>query len=516
MNIRQKTGVRMRIENLSKEEFLAHPHIEGFVDWLGSVLPSKVFSLKFPSSRFVPDGINKDVTGIEEVLKHYKWSSSWFFSPNSERVESTDWISTKHSLQKLAEWLKISLSSGDDHNTYLASIEVLNWGGVRGASKLMRELKENGEILSYLNETKILLAIDGDSRRKLSDVRPEDIKKYDAGLTKIHALLDDSGSPIYDSRVAAAVSLLYCQYVETLSDQKRLLSFPCGVARGKQIRNPGDLGFPRSRRFYTREVPHHRWAQAQLACGWIFIRLLERNPSLFGGEGDLKDRAHALEAAMFMVGYDLRSFNSTSKTQSVVQTESVNMTSRNQYGYVPSGHPFRDVIDEFIRMKLHNPSLSLEEFKDSMFQESTGRVLAESTKQSYCFPIKQNEFDLVNASRKSLEQLKEDSYAWLVQEFAGQGFQLPDERRHICLIDAWLVGYLRGNNRSDHSGCSIEDSLIEVGFAGTSQAARTLINVGEQVGKYFRLLGEDGRPTEEFYKFFGDSMEELVTALNNR
>jgi hypothetical protein len=56
------------------------------------------------------------------------------------------------------------------------------------------------------------------------------------------------------------------------------------------------------------QTAHHEWAQVQLKLGWIFWGLLSYCPNLFKNEGDIAARAHALEASLFMVGYDLRCF----------------------------------------------------------------------------------------------------------------------------------------------------------------------------------------------------------------
>jgi hypothetical protein len=293
---------------MNKADFLKSPDVAGFIKWLANDLGSRSFQLKIAPSRFVPGGLNHKAQGIEEVLQHYQWNSKWLDTRSGHKVESANWTETRESLEKLSKWLKDSIRSESQEQSLDASMAVLQWGGVRSASRLVNELCRTNELVAYLRSVQTLLAVNGPPSQRIEDITAAKIKKFDSGFTKIHALLDGNGSPIYDSRVAGAISLLYNLYRETCpSTSARTLEFPCGTARGDQLRNPGDLGFNRARALYS-QTAHHEWAQIQLKLGWIFCGLLSYCPNLFKNEGDIAARAHALEASLFMVGYDLRCF----------------------------------------------------------------------------------------------------------------------------------------------------------------------------------------------------------------
>lgn len=446
------------------------------------------------------------VRGIENILSHYCWNTYWDDTRSNQRVYSSDWKSTKKSLAMLSQWLQKSTNSNDQKNTYDATLAVLKWGGVSGASRLMKQLFESKKLVDYLQSTDRLLAVNGAASQKISDITEKTIIKFDSGLTKIHALHENDGSPIYDSRVAAAISLLYRLYRESCpSSIKSILHFPCGSARGNQLRNPSDLGFIKSKKFYT-EIQHHEWAQTQLRLGWIFWDLLNKNPDLFHQEGTLAERAHALEGSLFVLGYDLRCFEVRPQAVLKKMTNSLKDPKIKSFGLVPTGHTFEKIVNEFIRLRMLGRARTSAEFVAEMFPD---RHLKDSTRKGYLFPLKSNEFDLLEASTDSLQLLLNDSFAWLNQEFNSEGFSLPDERRFVCLQNAWLVGYM---NR--HLPNSDQNSLlVKANFAGEKSAASLIRTVGKDVGTFFKLLDDQGMPTEAYDKFFCQDMTELESKL---
>jgi hypothetical protein len=502
LNASAKKSLISQKASMDKKEFLSNPDVTGFVDWLSKDLPSRTFHLNISASRFVPHGLNAQVKGIENVLAHYFWNAYWDDTRSNKRVHSSDWKSTKKSLAMLSQWLQTSINNNDQKSAYEATRAVMKWGGVSGASRLMRQLFESKSLVNYLESTGKLLAVNDVPSQKISDINSENIIKFDSGLTKIHALHANDGSPIYDTRVAAAISLLYCLYRECCpSSVKSILHFPCGSARGNQLRNPGDLGFKASKKFYT-EIQHHEWAQTQLRLGWIFWDLLNKNRDLFNQEGTLAERAHALEGSLFVLGYDLRCFEV--KPQAVLNkmTNSLKVPKTKSFGLVPTGHTFAKIVNEFVRLRMLGRARTSAEFVAEMFPDSH---LKDSTKKDYLFPLKSNEFDLLEASTDSLQSLSNDSLAWLNQEFNDEGFSLPDERRFVCLQNAWLVGYM---NR--HLPNSDQNSLlVKTNFAGKKSSASLIRTVGKDVGIFFKLLDEQGVPTEAYDKFFCQDMTEL-------
>ncbi len=179
---------------------------------------------------------------------------------------------------------------------------------MRGAIPFLHRLAANGKLSSYLQKMAGLMSLDG--KNDLDDLDAISVERFDAGLTKIHALFDSSGSPIYDSRVGAAIGMLYSLFRQQWTGSgKPLLAFPSGAARGSQIRNPGaflnGLAAPQ-----FSSISYETWARWQVRLGWIIRAVLERT-GWFAEQGALPARCHAFEASLFVLGYDLRCFGWT-------------------------------------------------------------------------------------------------------------------------------------------------------------------------------------------------------------
>jgi hypothetical protein len=147
------------------------------------------------------------------------------------------------------------------------------------------------------------------------------IRRFNAGMTKIYALLVPE-FVIYDSRVAAALAWLVTRWcIETkLTLVPDLLRFPCMRPKEgdnpaiRKVRNPscGQFRFP----WLHGAVNHAHW---NLRASWILSAALnasrqepEQNVFL-----DQSNPLRALEAALFMWGYDL-SLNSPCKIQAAL------------------------------------------------------------------------------------------------------------------------------------------------------------------------------------------------------
>ncbi|MBO4967318.1 MAG: hypothetical protein J6D43_04505, partial [Pseudomonas sp.] len=72
-------------------------------------------------------------------------------------------------------------------------------------------------------------------------------------------------------------------------------------------------------------------------------------------------------------------------------------------------------------------------------------------------------------------------------------------RVHVCLVDVLITGnaYLRA--KTDQARVAY---VLSAGYAGTENAARTLLAVGRNVGKHFGLLDAQHLPTTLFEQFF--------------
>lgn len=486
---------------MKREQFLAQPEVESFIAWLAVNLPTLTFKLRFKASKFVPGGLTADVQGFEQVLEQYRWKASWQ-DTNQSSVDSQTWAETQRSLGQLSEWLTSAVNRGDEQQALQACLQILRWGGVRGAIPFLHRLAAKGELSSYLQKMAGLMLLDGDN--DLNDLDAISVERFDAGLTKIHALLDPSGSPIYDSRVGAAIGMLYSLFRQQWTGSgKALLAFPSGGARGSQIRNPGaflnGLAAPQ-----FSAIDYAAWARWQVRLGWIIRALLERT-GWFAEQGALPARCHAFEASLFMLGYDLRCFGVTLASDPKVASPVMDAqkSERDGTGWVPTGHPFSQVLKDYLAFR-HSGSLDNKASFVAWLVTNprNENPLTRATAQGYCFAFSIEEFDLFGRPVEELERIVDGGKDGLCAALATETlepFTLSDERASVCLVDVLITGnaYLRATTEKERI-----DYLLSAGYAGTENSAKTLMALGRNVGKHFGLLDAQHLPTTLFEQFF--------------
>ncbi|MGV7240630.1 hypothetical protein [Caballeronia sp. M23-90] len=366
-----------------------------------------------------------------------------------------------------------------------------------------------------------MFALDGD--QQITALTASNVERFDAGLTKIHALFDTTGSPIYDSRVGAAFAMLYARFRAQLdAAQVRgfdALRFPSGLARGAQIRNPGSIGLARAPQFYTPQVSYEDWARWQVKTGWIIRAVLERT-TLFVGEGagldDFAARAHAFEAAMFMLGYDLRNLQDDIPEQHRGVAPEVAEIDETEMGLnrVPTGHPFATVIEVYAKFREANPT----EHSENAFREwvqnnpeAVDRPAFHNAFGAYIYPLRPREFDLFERTVEDVRRIAAGNEIGLIVANDGPGYVQGDARERVCIDCAGLTGLAYASG-VDSDGRAV--LLVNGGFAGTTGSANTLLSVGRAVGQHFGLLDAQFRPTEWFIRFFGDGLDDFKHRLN--
>ncbi|MBW3509256.1 MULTISPECIES: hypothetical protein [Janthinobacterium] len=487
---------------MKRDDFLKQDDVRGFIDWLAAELPARSFHLKMARSRFVPGGLDVKATGLEAVLRHYVWSTRWT-DAQGKAVISGNWHETRASLGQLRGWLKDAIARQDEDQTLAACLAILEWGGVRGAIVFLKRLHAQGRLVAYFTRLAPLMTLDSDA--SLDALDTDTVERFDAGLTKIHALFDDSGSPIYDSRVGAAMAMLYAQYRSQAGSKlakKHWLAFPSGAARGKQIRNPKgiDGGFAGAPQFFRKAVSCQDWAQWQVKLGWILRAVLEQCDWFKADGADMAARCHAFEACLFMLGYDLRCFGEAT-AEATMAKERVAKDDVPQSGWVPTGCSFKNVLPVYAQFRRRHEKNDLATFA-KWYATTQNKPLG--TAMAYCFPYTKSEFDLFDSSEERLDTIvkggKEGLYAAVEST---EPYAEGAERERICLVDALLAG-----RTADMLSPVRTAWLLQKGYAGTKSAANTLMTVGRQVGRHFGLLDKKNRPTAFYHEYFGDCMRE--------
>lgn len=346
------------------------------------------------------------------------------------------------------------------------------------------------------------MSLDGEN--DLSDLDASSVERFDAGLTKIHALFDGSGSPIYDSRVGAATGMLYSLYCQQRTERRKpLLAFPSGAARGSQIRNPGafleGLAAPQ-----FSAIEYAEWARWQVRLGWIVRAVLKRT-DWFAGEGEMPARCHAFEASLFMLGYDLRCFGvalAPDPKKAAPDIEEQPQESSGQ-GWVPTGHPFSQVLADYLAFRHSGAADNKATFIAWLMANSRNeKSLKLATARGYCFPFSIQEFDLFGRPLEALQRIVtggQEGLCAALEMDELEPFTLSDERENVCLVDVLITGNAYELAASEKERV---DYVLSAGYAGTENAARTLMALGRNVGKHFGLLDADHLPTALFKQFF--------------
>lgn len=283
-----------------------------FIEWLSRKLRTVRVNLRIPKSHRNSKLIDARVEGIEAVLDLYSWKATWT-AESGRSVRSEDWASTKESIRVLSENVRFFCSSNTstDQDVFEACKQILTWGGERdghkGASRFLSALMTEGRLKEYLRDAREAFRLDSRNGPSMGQ-----LTEMNSMLSKVHAFLADDGLPIYDSRVASTAASLveiYRREIKAICICPEELSFPA-VGGGGERRSVKRL-FPdcqnaRALRYGQNNIAFE-WARAKWHLGRVIRDVLESDPRLFANEGDSFARAHALEASLFMIGYDVHS-----------------------------------------------------------------------------------------------------------------------------------------------------------------------------------------------------------------
>ena len=264
---------------MRRDKYLHSPTVERFIGWLRQrVRGDKTFPHSYKMLKPVRDWC---CNSLWEAHERYEWNGLNF---NANQAE----------LDCLAACVRRAVKDDDRHAFVGAAHGILRWGGVtpHNAPKL-RALGE--EALPTFREASRLL-----DPSHADTARLEGVRYMNSGWTKVYSLMLD-GFPIYDGRVGAAMGYLVQTHCTdgALDKVPDLLHFRWGPAKGDHRRDPssGTLGFT----MLTPASPR-KWAECNVRAAWVLNEVCGE-----GRFGDLPPgrRLRALEAALFMIGYEL-------------------------------------------------------------------------------------------------------------------------------------------------------------------------------------------------------------------
>lgn len=287
---------------MNKTKFLHDPNVVDFIDWCIIQLPSLQINLNISRSRFVPKPINTSCQGLDEVLSHYAWKAVG--------TNNGSWNETVNHLGQMAAELRHAVDFGTDDEALAACKNVLNWGGNRnykvGAYPF---LCSQTNLRDYIQNTAHAFCLNTANTSELAGPHLP-VRQMNSMLTKVHALYAQDGLPIYDSRVAAAIATLVEQWRRhsglTTKPLPNTLKFPATLPTRTVLKQFTDADHP-GVMIYGADNTVVQWSGAKVRLGWLIGTLIDRLPNLFADiDGG---RMRAFEAALFMIGYDVRCLN---------------------------------------------------------------------------------------------------------------------------------------------------------------------------------------------------------------
>ncbi|MCP2052058.1 UNVERIFIED_ORG: hypothetical protein J3D59_001918 [Pseudomonas fluorescens] len=285
-----------RDQYLGKSAPVTSPVVQDFVDWLATRLyDTSLFAHQYTDRR---SQCIRSFSGLYDACKNYHWPHQGALgNPAGVCLTSSD-----VTLKALGNALKSALAQKSDPCTLIAASGIIKWGGVSAGN--VRWLTNNSSGLPQLL-AKTAAAFSGNS---LADpVLLNTLLRFNAGMTKVYSLLVNDFI-IYDSRVAAALGWIVVKYCQDrqLATVPAELAFPWAPAKEgpaatwRKNRNPakGTLRFPG----LNGAVQHAHW---NLKASWILAEVLANaSAGAFTDAGPIAP-LRRLEAALFMIGYDL-------------------------------------------------------------------------------------------------------------------------------------------------------------------------------------------------------------------
>lgn len=270
---------------------------QDFACWLGSNLDNATLAHEWIDRRTKAAW---NCSSVFDAFLRYRWRF-----PSSPAHGITGGASFAESSVALQS-LRILLQGAEsDQQALHATTGVMLWGGV-GPGNIRWLQRKVTDLLATLRTTSQALAAGDLDDQGLAACT----LRFNAGMSKVYSLLVP-GLIIYDSRVAAALGWAVVRYCEArqLTQLPEALAFPVALAKETpgafhpKCRNPsrGAFQFPR----LQPGLLHAAW---NLKASWVLDAALKaagsgsqfNDQTLNGG-----DPLRALEAALFMMGYDL-------------------------------------------------------------------------------------------------------------------------------------------------------------------------------------------------------------------
>lgn len=283
-----------------KSTYLANTDVNEFVQWMSAKLDDGIFARSYKNRR---TGEAWSCQSLSDAFTQYYWPHPAI--PQLGVPAGATFTENEKVLAVLQKALHEALRpTPSDVKACNAAIAVMAWGGVRAGNVSWLRANQKGLAQLLIEISNALSA--GDTTHPLLTSMT---LRFNAGMTKVYSLICKDFI-IYDSRVAAAL----CQAVVKFCDATGRMEIPMELRflwapakEGKNQQEPKRRD-PNERQFVFPQLrpgaPHAEW---NIKASWLLRKTLDhaKAPNGFNKGDGPTDPLRALEAALFMIGYDL-------------------------------------------------------------------------------------------------------------------------------------------------------------------------------------------------------------------
>ncbi len=287
---------------MNKEQYLSDDNVSDFISWLIDEIQKE----RNPYHSYFNRNRKEEwyCSSIFNAYENYYWPFSCVM-PNGDKSTGNSFVDSEVTLGILSNSLVNSIESGDAEMVAMCCSGILQWGGLWGISSYRRLVSDKVDLLKDLREggknLNEILAGQEFRSDKLFD-KERGVGTFNSGYSKFyHCIIPEI--VIYDSRVAATMCLFvrkYCQEsgYNTIHENIRFRHGPDG--RSGQVRDPSTDGL----HFKGCGQDDSIRAYCAIRTSWILDKALQNAENRFSAL-DETSPLRAIEAALFMIGYDL-------------------------------------------------------------------------------------------------------------------------------------------------------------------------------------------------------------------
>lgn len=289
---------------MKRKEYCESSSVQEFIKWISYLIDKED---SFTHTYIIAKTKEKwECNSIYSAFENYMWPF-FYIDSNGKRICGNSFWDSEKVLNKCSSQLKESLYLNDEEECFSACRQILEWGGV--TNKNLDRIRGMKNRCSYFKSVINVLESDSD----LEEYIYADII-MNSGFTKIYSLIVKDFI-IYDSRVGATLGLLVKKYCEETNKDKipEELRFAWGLKRqtlygqtksSENPRNPSNniYKFP----LLTNSKLH---IDNNIRANWLLKEILNKTNSMFNYL-DNSVTLRALEAALFMIGYEVRTYKS--------------------------------------------------------------------------------------------------------------------------------------------------------------------------------------------------------------